>query len=53
MQIYQEMPQSDYSIVGVAIVKARKCVTLLRRRLATMTQSAQTTIPPNHHKALD
>ena len=39
--------------LGVEIASARKRFlhTLLTSKLATMTQSAQTTIPPNRHKA--
>ena len=49
--LYQEMPYSDYPILGVETIKARKRFQypLLTRTPATMTLSAQTIIPPNYH----
>ena len=54
MQIDQEMPKSDYPILGAEIARASKSFyqTLLRSKPATMTQSAQNTMPPNCHRAL-
>ena len=48
IQINQWMSQSDYPILGVEIARARKRFShpLLTGKPATMTQSAQTTIPP-------
>ena len=48
IQIYQWMSQSDYPILGVEIARARKRFQhpLLTSKPATMTWSAQTTIPP-------
>ena len=42
------MPESDYPILGVEIVRAGECFyhPLLTSKPATMTQSAQATIPP-------
>ena len=44
----------DYLILGLAIARARKRFQhpLLTIQPANMTQSAQTTIPPNRHKEL-
>ena len=59
IQIYQEMPYAIIRllILRVEIARARKrfLQTLfwhVTPQHATVTQSAQTTIPPNHHKAL-
>ena len=55
MQIYQEMPESDYPILGAEIARARRrhfLHPLLASKPATMAQSAQTTIHSNCHKAL-
>ena len=48
------MPQSDYPIFGGEIARARKRFQhpLLINKLATMTQSGQTTTAPNCHKAM-
>ena len=52
MQIYQEMSWSDYPILGAEIARARKGFSADNSAHKYDTQSAQTTIPPNHHKAL-
>ena len=52
MQIYQEM---SYAIVRLPHPQSRDSQgqeTLTHTLTATTTQSAQTTIPPNHHNAL-
>ena len=49
------MPQSDYPILGAEIARARKRFQhpLLTSKPVTMTQSAQTTIPPYQHKGIE
>ena len=48
------MSWSDYPTLGAEIARARERFQhpVVTSKPATMTQSAQTTIPPNHHKAL-
>ena len=52
----QEMPQSDYLILGAEIAREQCQETFLAPSADKQTRnydtSAQTTIPPTHHKAL-
>ena len=53
MQTYQWMQESDCTILGVEIARAKKGFQqiLLTSTPATLTQIAQTTIPPYDSKA--
>ena len=52
MEVYQEMLKSDHSILEVEIDRARKHFKhpLMTGKPITMTQSTQTSIPPNCNK---